>query len=251
LVRRRFMGVALALVVVGAALSGCAGKIRVDPQKVDSAAKKIDDLSEIIGGSPHQRMAGEILQYHADQDPIKACMGRSWLELLADAIRESVCRARSHSNGARRGDLVRSSRRHVDGRRRSVERSAPNDVLAPNPGYESLDADGKTAYAKDLQGCVPRPIMKSTSHRCRRQLGSEYTDLLGTVFKNPEIKTLAKDYRSCIRKAGYDVDDYDQLLEELVTNGLEGGSGRPPEPARRVQPGRRSSMTSARPRRPM
>jgi hypothetical protein len=233
-VRRTVVAVAAALAVGSLVLSGCAGNIRVDPSRVSAGAQRLDDLSEIIGGNPHQRFAGEILQYHADQDPIKACMESQGFDYTPPAFVNPYAGLDHIHMGIGVATWFAPLDGTSLGATASAARSARDDRLSPNPGYESLDAGGKATYASALSGCVPANASQVNFPPMSLRLANEYTDVLGTVFKNPEIKSLAKEYRRCIRKAGFATDDYDQLLDGLVKDASAVGpprNGSAPSPA--------------------
>src|SRR4051794_843144 len=55
-------------------LVGAAPSVTVDPTVMAATSARLDGLSDRFEGTPTQRRAGELVEYHIYQDPIVSCM---------------------------------------------------------------------------------------------------------------------------------------------------------------------------------
>lgn len=147
------------IVVLVSAASACAsGPVdggSASSVDVAAAERALNTLTDKIFGNPAERRAGEILVYHAVQDPLKECMklgGLAYTEPGYVDIYSGVS-AFPIPDGVGRWTASLSTERVGSGVTSAAERARAVEVDTTNPSYTSLSPAERARYDKALEVC--------------------------------------------------------------------------------------------------
>lgn len=204
-------------------IGGCAQPIELDAAQSAVAFDRLDALSQTIGGTPEQRTAGEVLQYHAYQDPVQECMKKAGFVYTPPAFVDPYAgRAVIHmgiGTGAWLAPLDAESLGVAD----AAVRLSGKDVEKPNPSYDNLSPSQKDKYNAALTGCIPRETPDVNFPPTSVTLSAAFAEMLDEVSQDPRVKSAAETYPTCMAGKGFAVKNYDDLLEQMQArvNGVQ------------------------------
>ena len=211
---RRIVQGAVALAVV--ALTAASGPVtRIDYRAVVAAAAHLQAVSRLITGTPRQRAAGDLLEYHAFQDPIRQCMAQRGFGYTPPPYVPAPAGPDTGSLGIGDANWFAPLRPDSLGIGESYLQLPPPEPPSLNPGYTSLDEAGRARYNSALDTCgivstdVDFPPMS-------RRLAADVLGLMLAVGRMPAVKASGRGYAMCLARYGVTADGYDDLVERVI-----------------------------------
>jgi hypothetical protein len=193
--------------------SACAQPISIDPATVAEATSHLGLIYEQINGTPKQRRAGELVQYHLYQDAIVQCMkekGFSYTPPPFVDIYAGLTDLRGLS-GTWFAETSETSLGVAD----SAVRLAPLDAKTSNPGFNQLEPKDQKLYDDALTGCAPTNTPDVYIPVSSSKQDDKLLDLLSKIEEKREVAKAISAYRSCMKDHKLTVDNPDHLIEQL------------------------------------
>ena len=225
--KRRTSTLVVSLVL--SVLASCARPVEVDPGAAADGEKKLAQLATTIWGTRQQKAAGEVLQYHAYQDPIKACMDSHGFTYNPPPFAEPYTAGADVPIPDGLGKWVgsRKSDRLGSGLATTAMQLAPLDDERDNPYFDNLDAATKKKYDVALDACQPDPYPKVNFPKLTAKLDDELAKVVASVEKRPDVSERGKHYASCLSSKGFTAETHSELITAAQA---EIGQHKPPRP---------------------
>jgi hypothetical protein len=211
------------LVIAGA---GCARPADLTAADAADVAERLDRLSQRIGGTPAQRTAGEVLQYHAYQDPIRACMAQAGFTYTPPPFRDPYKARTVIEMGIGDGRWFAPLGQERLGVTDIAELTGPQEKHTPSASYRKLSAAEKEAYENTLTGCLPRDMADVNFPPAYYPLADAFNAMLSDAADDGSVDDAAKKYPSCMANSGIPVTSYNELIE--LTQARMGEAQPPP-----------------------
>ncbi|MFI2712268.1 hypothetical protein ACH495_19295 [Micromonospora sp. NPDC018662] len=209
------------------ALAGCARPTSSPIGDRAAVVDQLDRLSQRIGGTPRQRTAGEVLQYHAYQDPIRDCMAKANFTYEPPRFTDPY-RGRSVIHmGIGTGQWLAPLGEERIGVTDTAEIVGPQEDAGPSANYRSLSQAEKDKFETALTGCIPRDTPEVNFPPAYYPLTEKFNQMLTAASKNEPVKAAGKQYPDCMAKGNFKVDKHDDLIA-LIQARI--GSAQPPKP---------------------
>ena len=194
------------------------------PPRIQAWEHAIDHLHDLIGGSPRERAAGDLVLFHRNEDPVTSCMRAKGID-YSPAPWADEWRLRD-SRGLGTGSslflepiadpdyLVRVERGEA-----LAQRATDRGERRADHGYDSLDSAAKARWDAAIKACQ-HGQQESTEgwHPAAgyRTLLNGFDRLLsrGDAAAAPH----ARGYGRCMRAAGIDADSASVLPDALIPN---------------------------------
>lgn len=219
----------ISLLLVAAA-SGCgqhtggAGSLPTSaPVAIHAWQRQLDHLHDLIGGSPRERAAAELVMFHRQQDPVTACMRAGGVRYTAPSWADSWRLRDSRGAGASVSlflepindpdFLVRAERSEAQ-----AQRVTSRDQRRANHAYRSLDAVDKARWDAVIKHCHLGRTSGEQWHPAvgYQSLQNAYYGLLGIGDSAAEVH--AHGYERCMRAAGIQADTASVLPDAVLPN---------------------------------
>jgi hypothetical protein len=205
------------------------------PASIHAWQRQLDHLHDLIGGSPRERAAGELVLFHREQDPFTACMRAAGVEYTPPAWADMWRLRDSRGIGASASLFlepiddpdfpVRVERAEAE-----AQRAAGRDQIRSDHAYASLGAAAKARWDAAVKHCHRGRTSTEGWHPAAgyQSLMNAYYALLG-VGDDAAVPH-AHEYARCMRAAGIPAENASVLPDALIPSF-------PPEQAPAAGPG--------------
>jgi hypothetical protein len=192
------------------------------PARIQAWEREIDRLHDLIGGSPRERAAGDLVLFHRNQDPVTACMRARGID-YSPAPWADEWRLRD-SRGMGTGSslflepiddpdyFVRVERGEALAQRETGrgERSADHT-------YDSLDSAARARWDAAIKACQRGAEETTEGWHPAAGYGSLLTAFGGLLARGDAAAAPhARGYGRCMRRAGVDADNASVLPDALI-----------------------------------
>ena len=214
--------------IVGGLLATACGQAAGDgvstspavPVQISQWERQVDHLHDLIGGSPRERAAGELVFFHSSQDRFARCMRAHGIAYKALGYADEWRYRDSRGLGASvslwlepiddPGMLVRIERAEA-----AAQRAAGDQQARANRRYAALDPAAKERWDATTKRCPQGGEDPEGWHPARYQtLKNEFDAFLmrGDAAAQPH----AGNYAGCMRRAGFQADNASVLPDALL-----------------------------------
>jgi hypothetical protein len=193
------------------------------PTSIRSWEHQLDNLHDLIGGSPRERAAGELVLFHRQQDPFTACMRARGVDYTPPAWAD-MWRLRDSRGLAASASLflepiddpdfpVRVERAEAE-----AQRETGRDEGRSDRAYASLGPAAKARWDAAVKHCHPGRASTEGWHPAvgYQSLMNAYYALLGVG--DAAAARHAHGYARCMRAAGIEAENASLLPDALVPN---------------------------------
>ncbi|MFI7210151.1 hypothetical protein [Micromonospora maritima] len=226
--RRRLLAGALTVLLLGvAACAGPAGSTATGGARVEAArdlaavAERLDLLSQRIGGTPRQRTAGEVLQYHAYQDPVRRCMAAAGHRYEPPPFVDPYRGRTVIHMGLGTGWWLAP----LGGERLGVTDTA--ELAGPDPEQRPSAPADQESFQSALSGCIPVATPEVNFPPAYGPLAERFDRMVGSVSHDRRVRAAGAGYPDCMARGGFPVGNQPELFE-LISG--RRGDARPPAP---------------------
>lgn len=222
---RLLLSISILLLTAG---SGCgqaegAGKATRSsaPASIRTWEHELDHLHDLIGGSPRERAAGELVLFHRQQDPFTVCMRAAGVEYTPPAWAD-IWRLRDSRGIGASASLflepiddpdfpVRVERAEAE-----AQRATGRDEGRSDHAYASLDPAAKARWDAAVKGCHHGRASAEGWHPAvgYQPLMNAYYALLG-VGDDAAVRH-AHGYARCMQAAGIQAENASVLPDALI-----------------------------------
>jgi hypothetical protein len=219
---RLFLTISVLMAVAGAACGGHTGAGAAHaPESIQTWQREIDHLHDLIGGSPRERAAAELVLFHREQDPVTACMHARGVDYRPPAWAD-MWRLRDSRGIGTGASLflepiddpdypVRVERSEAQ-----AQRGTGRDEGRADHSYTSLAPAAKARWDGAIKRCHPGHVSSEGWHPAVGYQGlmNAYYELLarGDDAAAPH----ARGYGRCMRKAGIEAENASVLPDALI-----------------------------------
>ncbi|MEH1013022.1 hypothetical protein V6U90_07915 [Micromonospora sp. CPCC 206060] len=193
----------------------------VQPPTLTGAARqaaidRLARLSQVINGTPGQRSAGEILLYHAYQDPVRDCLARTGLSYPTLPFADPYAGSKSLpvDGGLWLTPLTPQTLGLADPERFALSAAQQAEQDAISSAYERLDPAARRRYDEAVIACpAPHGVGEIHFPPSWVPLNSAYQEVLTRVAKDWRVRAAGRSYPDCMRADGFPVSTYGELIE--------------------------------------
>jgi hypothetical protein len=191
------------------------------PTSIQRWERQLDHLHDLVGGSPRERAAGDLVLFHRQQDPLTACMRAGGIDYTPPAwadmwrVRDSRGIGASASAFLEPIDdpdfLVRVERGEAE-----AQRETGGDEGRSNRAYASLGPAAKARWDAVLKRCPRGGGGTEGWHPAvgYQSLMNAYYGLLG--IGDTAAAAHARGYKGCMQAAGIQADNASVLPDALI-----------------------------------
>jgi len=224
---RLLLSISILLLTAG---SGCgqaegAGKATRSsvPASIRAWEHELDHLHDLIGGSPRERAAAELVMFHRQQDPVTVCMRAHGIDYTAPAWADMWRLRDSRGMGASASLFLEPVDDpdfpvRVERAEAAAQRVAGHDEVRSNHAYASLGPAAKARWDAAIKRCHPGRVNAEGWHPATgyQPLMNAYYALLGVG--DAVAAPHAHGYARCMRAAGIQADNASVLPDALIPN---------------------------------
>jgi hypothetical protein len=191
------------------------------PVAIPTWERQLDHLRDLIGGSPRERAAADLVLFHRQQDPFTTCMRAGGVDYTAPAWADLWRSRDSRGMGASVSLflepindpdlLVRVARSEA-----RAQRETSRDERRSNHAYASLDTADKARWDTTIKHCHLGRSHADAWHPAvgYQSLNNAYYGLLTTG--DNAASAHAQGYKRCMRSAGVQADNASVLPDALL-----------------------------------
>ncbi|MET8067806.1 hypothetical protein ACFYON_28935 [Micromonospora sp. NPDC005686] len=217
--------IGLLLITSVASCARPAEQVAADPAVT---SERLDLLSQRIGGTPRQRTAGEVLQYHAYQDGIRDCMKDAGFTYEPPPFLDPYRGRTVIHMGIGTGQWLAPINEDRLGITDTAELKGPNKGdTGPSASYRNLDPEDQEKFQQSLTTCIPRNTPEVNFPSSYHSLAEKYNQMLTDASKAAVVKAAGKQYPTCMAQGGFKVNSHDELVKLVLTRM---GDAQPPTP---------------------
>jgi hypothetical protein len=191
------------------------------PVSIHRSEHRLDHLHDLIGGSPRERAAGELVLFHRQQDPFTACMRAGGIDYTQPAWADLWRLRDSRGSGASASAFLQSIDDpdfpvRVERSEAEAQRGSGRDEGRSNHAYASLDPAAKARWDAVVKHCHLGRASPEGWHPAvgYQSLMNAYYGLLG--IGDAAAAVHAHGYKRCMGAAGIQADNASVLPDALV-----------------------------------
>lgn len=224
---RRLLSVSIVLLVTASACGSAeeAGDPSQSPPPagIQTWERQLDHLHDLIGGSPRERAAGELVLFHREQDPFTDCMRAAGIDYTPPAWADMWRLRDSRGSGASASLFLEPIDDpdfpvRVERAEANAQRETGRDEARSNHAYASLGPAAKARWDAATKRCHPGRASTEGWHPAGgyQSLMNAYYALLG-VGDAAAVRH-ARGYARCMRAAGIHAENASLLPDALIPN---------------------------------
>jgi hypothetical protein len=191
------------------------------PASIQRWERQLDHLHDLIGGSPRERAAGELVLFHRQQDPFTACMRAGGIDYTQPAWADGWRLRDSRGTGASTSAFlepiddpdfpVRVARSEA-----LAQREVSRDEVRSDHAYRSLDPAARARWDAVVKHCHLGRASAEGWHPAAgyQSLMNSYSRLLGIGDRAAAVH--GRRYARCMQAAGIQADNASVLPDALL-----------------------------------